>query len=133
MKAYSLDLRQKIVDAYAQGNLSQRQLAKQFQVALSFVQKLLKQQRTTGSIAPKRRTTQTPTKLNAAQLELLQQLVEDRNDATLVELCNLLKQKTGVQISRSTMDRMLRRLNYSFKKNAASLRQGERARPKAAG
>jgi len=32
MKAYSLDLRQKIVDAYAEGNISQRQLAKQFQL-----------------------------------------------------------------------------------------------------
>jgi len=27
MKAYSLDLRQKIVDAYAEGKISQRQLA----------------------------------------------------------------------------------------------------------
>jgi transposase len=36
MKTYSLDLRQKIVDAYAEGKISQRQLAKQFRVALSF-------------------------------------------------------------------------------------------------
>jgi putative transposase len=34
MKAYSLDLRQKIVDAYAEGQISQRQLAKQFRVTL---------------------------------------------------------------------------------------------------
>jgi transposase len=125
MKAYSLDLRQKIVDAYARGNLSQRQLAQQFQVTLSFVEKLLKQQRKTGSIAPKCRTTQTPTKLDAEQLEVLRQLVEDNNDATLVELCGLLEQKTGVLVSRSTMDRMLRRLNFSFKKNATSCREGE--------
>jgi transposase len=64
MKAYSLDLRQKIVDAYAEGNLSQRQVAKQFRVALSFVEKLLKHQRETGDIAPKKRANQTPTKLN---------------------------------------------------------------------
>lgn len=38
-----IDLRQKIVDAYAEGNISQRQLAKQFQVTLSFIEKLLKQ------------------------------------------------------------------------------------------
>jgi transposase len=56
MKVYSLDLRQKIVDVYRAGNISQRQLAKQFRVALSFVEKLLKQHRETGTIAPKVRS-----------------------------------------------------------------------------
>ncbi|MCL6752921.1 hypothetical protein KBT16_18875 [Nostoc sp. CCCryo 231-06] len=42
MKAYSLDLRQKVVDAYACGDISQRKLAKNFGVTLSFVQNLLK-------------------------------------------------------------------------------------------
>ncbi|MEH1949620.1 MAG: hypothetical protein V7K77_22090 [Nostoc sp.] len=32
MKAYSLDLRQKVVDAYACGDISQRKLAKNFGV-----------------------------------------------------------------------------------------------------
>lgn len=52
MKAYSLDLRQKIVDTYLEGGISQRQLAKRFKVALSFIEKLLKQYRENGSIAP---------------------------------------------------------------------------------
>ena len=116
MKAYSLDLRQKIVDAYAQGNLSQRQLAGQFRVALSFVEKLLKQHRETGSIAPKVRTEQTPTKLNSEQLSVLAQLVEANNDATLAELREQLRQKTGILIGRSTVDRMVKKLNLSIKK-----------------
>jgi transposase len=120
MKAYSLDLRQKIVDAYAEGNSSQRQLAKQFRVALSFVEKLLKQYRETGSIAPKKRVNQTPTKLNNEQLKVLEQLVEETNDATLEELRDLLEQKTGVRIGRSTVDRMLRKLDLTVKKNSAS-------------
>ncbi|MGV2827888.1 hypothetical protein [Myxosarcina sp. GI1(2024)] len=52
MKAYSLDFRQKIIDVYNQEEISQRQLAKRFDVALSFIFKLLKQYRTTGEIAP---------------------------------------------------------------------------------
>lgn len=116
MKAYSLDLRQKIVDAYAQGNLSQRQLALQFRVALSFVEKLLKQYRETGSIAPKVRTEQTPTKLDSEQLSVLAQLVEANNDATLAELREQLRQKTGILIGRSTVDRMVKKLNLSIKK-----------------
>lgn len=67
MKPYSLDLRQKIVDAYAVGNISQRKLANNFRVTTSFVQSLLKQQRELGTIAAKVRTEQTPTKLNAEQ------------------------------------------------------------------
>ena len=125
MKAYSLDLRQKIVDAYAEGKLSQRQLAKQFRVALSFVEKLLKQHRETGNIAPKKRLNQTPTKLNDEQLKVLEQLVEEHNDATLEELRALLEQKTGVHIGRSTVDRMLSKLDLTVKKNTPSNRKRE--------
>jgi transposase len=42
MKAYSLDLRQKVIDAYNRKQGSQRQLAKRFSVSLSFIQDLLK-------------------------------------------------------------------------------------------
>lgn len=119
MKPYSLDLRQKIVDAYAEGNISQRQLARQFRVALSFVGTLLKRYRETGTIAPKVRTQQTPTKLNSEQLDILGQLVETQNDATLEELRDQLEQRTGVRVSRSTIDRMLTKLNLSIKKNIA--------------
>lgn len=127
MKAYSLDLRQKLVEAYSQGGISQRKLAQQFGVAASFVQKLLKQARETGSLAPKVRTSQTPTKLNAQQLEVLRQLVAEDNDATLEELRQALYERTRILISVSTTDRMLRqKLNITFKKNALSQSKGER-------
>lgn len=118
MKAYSLDLRQKILDTYAEGNISQRQLAARFRVVLSFIEKLLKQYRETGSIAPKVRTKQTPIKLTLEQLNMLQQIVAENNDATLAELRTLLHQRTGVHIGRSTVDRMVRKLNLTVKKNA---------------
>ena len=117
MRPYSLDLRQKIVDTYLDGGISQRKLANRFCVAPSFVQKLLKQHRETGSIAPKLRTKQTPTKLNQEQLALLQALVEEKNDATLEELRSQLHQATGVLIGRSTVDRMLRKLNFTRNAN----------------
>jgi transposase len=120
MKAYSLDLRQKIVDAYAAGGISQRQLARNFGVTLSFVQSLLKRQREFQTIAPKVRTEQTPTKLNAAQLEILRQLVEAQPDATLGELRQRLQAQTDVLIGVATVDRMVRlKLNLRFKKKSA--------------
>lgn len=117
MKAYSLDLRQKIIDTYFEGEISQRQLTKRFRVALSFVEKLLKQYRETESIAPQVRIQQTPTKLNQEQLNIFSSIVSDNNDATLDELRMLLEQQTGVLIGRSTLDRMLRLLNLNLKKN----------------
>ncbi|NEN97616.1 MAG: transposase [Moorea sp. SIO3I7] len=117
MKAYSVDLRQKIIDAYNQGNISQRKLAQQFNVALSFVQKLLKQYRETGNIAPKVRTKQTPIKLTPEQLDILRDLVIKNNDATLDELRIWLAEETGVLIGRSTVDRMIKRLNLTRKRN----------------
>ena len=120
MRPYSLDLRQKIIDTYLEGKLSQRQIAEQFRVAYSFVRKLTKQYRETGDIQPKQRLKQTPTKLNETQLITLQQLVKQHNDATLAELCDLLEEAVGIRISVTTMFRMLQKLKITLKKNTAS-------------
>lgn len=121
MKAYSLDLRQKIVDIYhGEKKISQRKLAARFQVTPSFVQKIIKQYRETGDLSPKVREQQTPIKLNAEQLEILGQLVREKNDTTLEELRDQLHEKTGVLIGRATVDRMLKRLGFTFKKKRST-------------
>lgn len=117
MKPYSVDLRQKIIDVYAEGNVSQRQLARQFRVALSFIQKLIKQYKETGNISPKVRTKQTPTKLNDEQLQVLKELVAENPEATLQELREKLAAIAGVTISISTVHRMLRRIDLCTQKN----------------
>lgn len=126
MKPYSLDFRQKIFDTYLEDGISQRQLAQRFCVSLSFIQKLLKQYRETKSIAPKVRTKQTPPKLNKEQLKILEEILEAQNDATLSEIRSALKEKTGITIGISTVDRMLQRIEISLKKNIARLRKRNR-------
>lgn len=116
MKAYSLDFRQKIIDTFFKEKPSQRQLAKRFRVALSFVEKMLKQQRETGDLAPKPHGGGPKPKLNAAQLSLVRALVEADNDATLEELCGQLKEQTTITISRSTMSRILQQMGLTRKK-----------------
>jgi len=117
MRAYSIDFRQKIIDTYHSQPISQRQLARRFCVALSFVQKLLKQYRLTGNVAPQPHRGGVKLKLNEEQLIILAELIEEKNDATLDELCILLESKTGVRVSRATMGRMTERLNLTWKKN----------------
>ena len=127
VRAYSLDFRQKIIDIYESESISQRRLAKRFGVALSFIQKLLKQYQETGSIAPKVRTQQTPTKLNDEQLAVLKHLIEANNDATLAELQALLEAETGVRIGCSTVDRMLKqKLDVTVKKRPSTRMRKQR-------
>ncbi len=120
MKAYSLDLRQKIIDIYEQEEISQRQLAKRFNVALSFIVKLLRKYRATGEISPKPFNGGVKLKLSPENLVVLADLIENNNDATLDELCQMLKEKIGVSISRATMGRMTHRLKLTVKKNFTS-------------
>jgi transposase len=93
MKTYSLDFRQKILDVYHNEPLSQRAIANRFGVALSFVQKLIKQYRETQNIAPRTERCGVKLKLNAEQLLILAELIEVNNDATLEELRYLLYKK----------------------------------------
>ena len=53
MKAYSTDLRQKIIEACQRGQATQRAIAELFGVSVSFVEKLLQRYRTTGTLAAK--------------------------------------------------------------------------------
>jgi transposase len=115
MKAYSIDLRQKIIDVYEQEEISQRQLAQRFCVALSFVVKLLRQYRATGKIAPKPFNGGVKLKLSPENLMVLADLIKNNNDATLEELCQMLQEKIGVKISRATMGRMTQRLKLTVK------------------
>jgi len=119
-KSYSIDLRQKIVDAYDRGGISQRKLAQQFGVAKSFVQKILKQRRETNSIAPKVRLNQTPPKLKEEHRVILAELVEANNDATLAEMCEQIYEKTGIRVGTTTMHNTLKKLEITVKKNSLS-------------
>lgn len=115
MKAYSLDFRQKIIETYENEPISQRQLAKRFRVALSFITKLLKRYRETSDLMPKPRSGR-PKLLNDEQLEVVEQLVEAQNDLTLGELCDALDERLNVRVSEATMGRAMQRLNLTRKK-----------------
>ena len=48
MKAYSVEFRKKIIEVYQEEKISQAKLAMRFRVALSFVEKIIKQWGETG-------------------------------------------------------------------------------------
>ena len=95
-----------------------RQLAHRFAVSLDFVQRLLKQQRETHSIAPKAYVGGPKPTLQQQHLQVLEQLVQADNDATLVQLATRLQQHTQLQVSASTISRALKKLEITRKKKS---------------
>lgn len=126
MKAYSSDLRQKIVDLSRQGKGSVRQLAQRFTVSPDFVQRLLQWERKTGSVAPKSSPRGPKARLTEQHHLVLIQLVEADNDATLQQLAERLQEATGVRVSGSTISRTLKQIGLSRKKKY----QGQRSLPR---
>ena len=126
MQPYSIDFRQKIIEVYEQEKISIRNLSQRFRVAKSFVQKLLKQYQETGDIKPKRQGGNSPPKVQGIDLVTLTEIIENNNDATLEELCELFEQQTGIEISRATMGRISQKLDYTFKKKLSMLPKKKR-------
>jgi transposase len=123
MRAYSTDLRERIVLAVHRGDHSLRQIAHLFAVSVSFVVRLLRRWRRTGTLDPAPHGGGPHRRLDDAALERLRQLVQDHPAATLRELRDLL----GIPCHLSTIDRALRRLGITRKK--ATLHAQERDRP----
>lgn len=114
--AYSIDLRQRIINAYEAKEGSQRNLAKRFQVSLSFVKRLVSRYRETGLVKPKPHGGGARAKITTSDLAQIDQLVEEQPDALLRELCERWQQKRGFSVSNATMHRRLKQLRLTTKK-----------------
>lgn len=132
MKAYSIDLRQRIVEAYLSKEESVRSCAQRFKVSRSFVQKLIKMNQQRGEVAPLRHAGGFPAKLTE-HIDLVKQLLSEKNDATLQELCQQIKHRTGIEVSQSSLCRLLQRLNLTRKKNFSCRTSRNRKSTKPAG
>jgi len=116
MKPYSLDLRQRVVEAYENGECTHEELTETFCVSLSWIEKLLRRWRETGSIAPKTHGGGRQAKITGKKLERLKALVEETPDATLEEL----RRKCRVKGSIMSVFRALKRLEITLKKSRST-------------
>ena len=114
MKAYSLDLRERVVGAVATGR-TQAAVARTFQVSRTTVKRYVAQQRRTGSLNPTQPARQPPQIGPAEHPALLAQL-EAHPDATLAEHCTRWAEEQGVTVSVPTMWRAIARLGWTPKK-----------------
>ncbi len=119
MKPYSRDIRTKIIEASNNTNESTKQLADRFQVSYSFVNRLLRRYEATNSIEPLPHGGGKTPLIDSQQLNIVNQLVEEDNDATLQELSDRLQEKTDIKVSIPTMCRLVQKLNITRKKNTS--------------
>ncbi len=116
MRAYSEDLRTKIVEAVQRG-MGQSEAARSFGVNLSSVKRYVRAIRKGGTLRPKKHPGSKP-KIDERGRRLLEADVEQRPTLSLLERCRFLGQATGMRVSVSTMSRVLRRLGFSRKKRS---------------
>ena len=130
-RAYSLDLRERVVAMVADGEPS-RAVASAFDVSVASVVKWSQRARSTGSAAAKAMGGKRPFLLERQRNWLIDRL-EEKPDLTLHALLDELRDR-DVVVSCDTLWRFLKREEITFKKNfvrrrAGSPRRGAPPRP----
>ena len=105
--AYSMDLRQRVIDDCDAG-LGTTALAAKYKVSPAWVRRLKQHRRERGDIRP-RTSPGRPRTIDDAKLAAL---VEQQPDATLEQL----RDRLGVDVTGQAISKALRRLGLTFKK-----------------
>ncbi len=122
MKAYSEDLRKKIVGALLRGT-GKSEAARLFGVSLSSVKRFARTAREGRPLTPKKNLGKRP-KIGKSARALLEADLVERPAATLFQRRRFLQEVTGVLVSNSTVSRLLKRLGYTRKKDRWALAKG---------
>jgi transposase len=114
MRAYSTDLKERLVRAVAEGQ-PMRAAARRFNVCVNTVKRAVVQERETGSLERKP-IPGYPRRIGPEQEVVLRARLEAAPDATLLEHCAWWAEQSGQHLSEATMWRAMRRLGWTHKK-----------------
>ncbi|MBD2527867.1 IS630 family transposase [Nostoc sp. FACHB-133] len=90
---------------------------------MSFIRDFLRRYRETGEIAAKSQGGDRRSKLNSVEQELLKVIVTKQNDIYLREIQEVIKERTEIDVSISSLSRTLKRLKLNRKKTLVSTEQ----------
>ena len=119
MKPYSLDLREKIVRALEAQDETQEEIAERFSVSPSFVVKLWRRWRSTGSAAALPHAGGRRRSLQPSEA-VIRHALKRQPDLTLAELCERVDASGGDSVSTKTMCLELQRLDLPRKKSRST-------------
>ncbi|HLH60881.1 MAG TPA: helix-turn-helix domain-containing protein [Ktedonobacteraceae bacterium] len=114
MKAYSQDLRERVLRAVDEGK-PRAQIMELFHISRATIKRYLKQRRETGNVQPQVIPGRTPKKTAALQANV-EALLQERCDARLEDYCQMWESRSGIKVSPSTMSRAIRAAGYTRKK-----------------
>jgi transposase len=126
MKAYSDDLRRKIVSAYERGRRSQREIAELFGVSPATVRNFVRRKRERGSPDQLPRGGGAPARIDDTARAELRRLIASSPDATLEEAREHLAREVGVSVGLSAVCRALAKLGLPRKKSRSTPASGRR-------
>ena len=125
-KTYSDDLRRRILEAYAQGEGTQAQLAQRFRVSVGYVEKIRGQQRRTGQMERLPHHPGRKPKFAEPIREQLRRWLRQQPDSTLVELQERLAHEKQLQVSVPSLWMVLGKMGLRLKKNRSTRGSGIR-------
>jgi len=116
MRAYSMDLRERVLAAVDRG-MPRKEIVSTLEVSEPTIRRYLRLRRETGSVAPKP-PPKRPFSIGQSleQRRALWNQLEEHDDATLERHCQLWERNQGDKVSISTMSRAIRRLGWTLKK-----------------
>ena len=115
MRAYSLDLREKIIESVKKG-VPKSETARRFGVDRATVKRYCKRLDERGTLEPRKAPGKRP-KLDEKATRLLAEDLEERPWATHSQRAEFLLALSGVRVSEATVCRAVRRLRRSRKKD----------------
>ncbi len=115
MKAYSEDLRQKVVQAIEQRGISKSRAARLFGISLSSVKRYARLSSQGESLTP-RKGGGRPPKADETIRKLLEEDISKRPAATVAQRRHFLESFAGKSLSEPTLRRLLKRMGFSRKK-----------------
>src|SRR5829696_5595441 len=115
MKAYSEDLRRKVVEAVEQRGTSKSEAARLFSISLSSVKRYTRLASRGEPLTPRKGGGRPPVADDATR-KLLEEDVRARPSATVEERRRFLESLAGKSISAPTLRRLLKRMGFSRKK-----------------
>src|SRR3974390_2077227 len=131
-RAYSDDLRRRILEAYARAEGTEAELAQRFRVSLSYVQKIRRQLRRTGKMERLPHHPGRKPKFTEPIRERLRHWLGQQPDLTLAELQEKLQQQQQLGVSVPSLWVVLRQMGLRLKKSRSTRKSGTR-RPTGSG
>jgi transposase len=131
-RAYSDDLRRKLLEAHDRGDGSLRELARRFGVSAPYAWKISSQRRRSGQMERPQQRHGPRSRISPAVQASLRGLLRQQPDLTLAELQEGLEKSAGVAVSVQHLWRVLQKMGLRLKKSRSTRKSKTRSKSKPA-